>query len=99
MDPVKAKKIGLLGNMNNNNFAIMRYLRDLRVDAHLLLLSNDGKGSLSHFSAAADTTNMKKWRPFIKRISLSNHEISALSFWWGILYFCLSPLRSFAYFY
>ena len=29
MGPVKAKKIGLLGNMNNNNFAIMRYLRDL----------------------------------------------------------------------
>ena len=96
--PVKAKKIGLLGNMNNNNFAIMRYLRDLGLDAHLLLLSNDGKGSLSHFSAEADTTNIKKWRPFIKRLSLSNHEISALPFWWGILYFCLSPLRSVAYF-
>jgi len=97
VSPIKGKKIGLLGNMNNNNFAIMRYLRDLGLDAHLLLLSNDGKGSLSHFSADSDTTNIKKWQPFIKRLSLSNHEISALPFLWAILYLCLSPLRSAAY--
>ena len=43
-------KIVILGNMNNNGFALMRYLRDLGADAHLFLFANDGTGSLSHFA-------------------------------------------------
>ena len=38
-------KIALLGNMNNNNFALLRYFRDLGFDAHLLLFKNDGTGN------------------------------------------------------
>ena len=30
-------KVALIGNMNNNNFSIMRYFRDLGIDAHLIL--------------------------------------------------------------
>ena len=36
-------KIALLGNTCNNNFAFLRYLLDLNIDAHLFLYSNEGK--------------------------------------------------------
>ena len=35
-------RLGILGNMNNNHFSLMRYMRDLGIDAHLLLYSDDG---------------------------------------------------------
>lgn len=65
-------KIALIGNMNNNNFAIMRYFRDLGEDAHLFLWANDGVGSLSHFAPENDTWNMDKWRTFIHETELIN---------------------------
>ena len=34
-------KIALLGNMNNNNFAIMRHLRSIGLDAYLILMNNE----------------------------------------------------------
>lgn len=43
-------KVALIGNMNNNFFAITRYLRDRGVDAHLFLL-----GEHQHFKPSADT--------------------------------------------
>ena len=52
-------KIALIGNMNNNNFALMRYFRILGADAHLLLYSNDGKGELSHFKPECDTWDIE----------------------------------------
>lgn len=52
-------KIGLIGNMNNNNFALMRYFRDLGADAHLLLYANDGQGSLSNFRAECEAGKSK----------------------------------------
>lgn len=58
-------KIALVGNMNNNNFAIMRYFRDLGADAHLLLWSNDGQGVLAHFTPENDTWEIDKWSPYI----------------------------------
>ena len=65
-------KIALLGNMNNNNFAMMRYFRDLGEDAHLLLWSNDGLGTVSHFSPENDTWNIDAWRPYIHRMDVSD---------------------------
>jgi len=73
-------KIGLIGNMNNNNFAMMRYFRDLGADAHLLLYSNDGKGTLSHFTPEADTWELQRWAPFIARTTIPNSPVSALDF-------------------
>lgn len=61
-------KIALLGNMNNNNFAMMRYFRDLGADAHLLLFRNDyGKG-MTHFMPENDSWNIEAYRPFIHYI-------------------------------
>jgi hypothetical protein len=65
-------KVAILGNMNNNGFALMRYFRDLGVDAHLLLYSNDGIGSLEHFKPENDTFEIEKWRAFIHQTSFFN---------------------------
>ncbi len=69
-------KIAFIGNMNNNNFAMMRYFRDLGVDAHLLLFANDGQGRLSHFKPENDTWELEKWQPFIHQTRLINGEFS-----------------------
>ena len=65
-------KIGLIGNMNNNNFAIMRYFRDLGADAHLLLYKGDGARTLEHFRPEYDTWNYEKWVPYIHQTQVEN---------------------------
>jgi hypothetical protein len=71
-------KIGLIGNMNNNNFAILRYLRDLGADAHLLLFTNDGAASLGHFTPDSDTWNIEQWQAYIHQTDIPNSSYSAL---------------------
>ena len=44
------KKIALIGNVNNNLFALMRHLRDLGYDAHLFHRPEN-----DHFQPKADT--------------------------------------------
>lgn len=73
-------KIGLIGNMNNNNFAMMRYFRDLGADVHLLLYSNDGKGTLSHFKPEMDTWEIERWAPFIHQTDIPNAPVAAFDF-------------------
>lgn len=73
-------KIALVGNMNNNNFAIMRYFRDLGADAHLLLNSDDGEGSLSHFRPECDTWEIERWTPFIHQTPIPNAPVVGLDF-------------------
>jgi glycosyltransferase involved in cell wall biosynthesis len=73
-------KIGLIGNMNNNNFSLLRYFRDLGADAHLLLYAEDGQGSLSHFQPAADTWHLERWAPYIQQTAIPNTPIAALDF-------------------
>ncbi|MBM3847474.1 MAG: hypothetical protein FJ405_14475 [Verrucomicrobia bacterium] len=58
--------------MNNNNFAIMRYFRDLGADAHLLLLTTDGSGPNSHFTPENDTWDIDRWKPYIHRLDFGN---------------------------
>lgn len=65
-------KVAFLGNMNNNNFALMRYFRDLGADAHLLQWSNDGLGANSHFTPENDTWDIAKWSPYIHRLDIGN---------------------------
>jgi hypothetical protein len=60
--------IALLGNMNNNQFSMLRYLRDMGYDAHLYL----SKYELSHFDPKNDTWEIEKWEPFIHRLSFGN---------------------------
>jgi len=87
-------KIGLIGNMNNANFAIMRYFRDLGADAHLLLYANDGQKALSHFKPECDTWSMDKWQPFVHRTTIPNALATALEFPWSWLMAMRSLLRS-----
>ena len=83
-------KIGLIGNMNNNNFALMRYFRDLGADAHLLLYSNDGQGTLSHFKPESDTWEIERWLPYIHQTSIPNAPIAAFDFPLSWLWACRS---------
>ncbi|MFT7157668.1 MAG: glycosyltransferase involved in cell wall biosynthesis [Parvicella sp.] len=78
-------RIALIGNMNNNNFAVMRYCRDLGIDAHLFLYSTDGRGSLSHFKPESDTWNIDKWQPYIHQTEFENGPLSGSSGIWSIL--------------
>lgn len=71
-------KVALLGNMNNGNFALLRYLKDKGIDATLLLWKNDGKLSHSHFKLQNDTWNYKYWSKFVKRTNLTNAASSII---------------------
>lgn len=87
------KKVALVGNMNNNNFSIMRYFRDLGVDAHLILNRNDGLGDSSHFIPIADTWNFSKWEPFIHESNLNEDPISAFKMPFAFLFSLRSLIR------
>jgi hypothetical protein len=69
-------KIALVGNMNNNNFSLMRYFRDLGADAHLLLWSTDGWRRMDHFTPQNDSWDIDRWRPFIHQTTLRNSGAS-----------------------
>ena len=88
-------KIAVVGNMNNNGFALMRYFRDLGADAHLLLNANDGTGDLSHFRPDSDTWNISAWSPFIHQTDIPNAPIAALGFlnpMWGAIFMAFSDI-------
>jgi len=87
-------KIALIGNMNNANFAIMRYLRDLGADAHLLLYANDGQKALSHFKPECDTWDINRWQPYIHQTTIPNALVTALEFPWSWMMALRSMLRS-----
>ena len=72
-------KIGILGNMNNNGFSLLRYFRDLGLDADLLLFQDDQTGHSSHFSIKADTWNYSKWGKYIKHLPAVNGYGQAIS--------------------
>ncbi|WP_205958312.1 hypothetical protein [Qipengyuania sediminis] len=61
-------RIALIGNMNNNHFALMRHLRDLGADAHLFLYANEH----DHFLPQCDTAMWDRWRPFVHQLGVSN---------------------------
>ena len=75
---VKPPRIAIVGNMNNAGFCILRYFRDLGADAHLLLYSNDGQDSLSHFKPECDTWEIERWATFIRQTEIPNTVFSGL---------------------
>jgi glycosyltransferase involved in cell wall biosynthesis len=86
-------KILIIGNMNNNGFALMRYFRDLGADAHLLPYTNDGRQSLSHFKPEADTSNFERWSPFVLDPVFTNGIISAVPAPFDLLMMIWARLR------
>ena len=71
-------KIALIENMNNNHFALMRYLRDRGYDAHLFLSRGEGITSLTHFLPESDTFEIEKWEPYIHRTSFYTSGLRVL---------------------
>ena len=47
-------KIALIGNQNNNFFALLRYFKDLNLDVTLFLFNNEA----DHFLPVKDTHNI-----------------------------------------
>lgn len=68
----KVLRVAIIGNMNNAGFVIMRYFRDLGVDAYLLPYSTDGSGNLSHFAPESDTWDIDRWTSFIRPLDIPN---------------------------
>lgn len=81
-------KIGLIGNMNNNNFALLRHLLDLGADAELLLMADDGIGAMAHFSPESDTWDLSRWAARIRQLDAPNRFISAIGseFPWNLMF-------------
>ncbi|MCX6266796.1 MAG: hypothetical protein NTW16_05490 [Bacteroidetes bacterium] len=61
-------KIALWGNMNNNFFSLLRYLRNLGLDARLFLYKNES----THFLPENDSWELEKWTPYIIQTDLIN---------------------------
>lgn len=71
-------KVALLGNMNNNNFSMLRYFRSLGVDCRLYLYKDECTGTFSHFHPSQDTFRYEDYVQFITRLPVSHHPISLL---------------------
>ena len=72
-------RVAFLDNMNNNGFALVRFLRDRGIDAELLLFDN----TFDHFHPAADTydldymafTRQLSWGSSVRFLSTSAEQI------------------------
>lgn len=73
----QAKKIALIDNMNNNFFALARYLRDLGHEADLYLIPNN---SMVHFHPQRDTWIDISQVEWIKRFPIDYGSLSYLPF-------------------
>lgn len=67
-------RVALIGNMNNGHFAMMRYLRDLGVDAHLMIYNNEA----AHFYPQNDTWEWQKWSAYVHQLPFSNGGVDSL---------------------
>ena len=79
-------KIAIIGNMNNNGFALMRYFRDLGADAHLLLYANDSIDTLSHFKPEDDAWDYSKWAPYVHQTPIINSIYTGANGVWSSLF-------------
>ena len=68
------KRVALIGNMNNNNFTLLRVLRSNNIDAHLFLYKNE------IFSPDSDTKDLKYWKRYIHDLEISNGKPDILFF-------------------
>ena len=78
--------------MNNVGFVLLRHLRDLGFDAHLLLYKDDGVGHSSHFVLDSDSWDSKKWSKYIHQLPIANSYGSALT-----QYFIIRVILYFAF--
>ncbi|MDC0954982.1 hypothetical protein OAR83_00615 [Alphaproteobacteria bacterium] len=66
--------------MNNNNFALLRYLIKRGIEAELLLLANDGKSDYnSHFTPENDSWDCENWYKYFKYTRIYEHPLSGLN--------------------
>jgi len=61
-------RVAIIGNMNNCFFTLMRYFRDLNIDAHLYLYENE----YEHFKPENDTYRIDKYKDYIHILPVAN---------------------------
>lgn len=67
---MKNLKVALIGNMNNNNFVLLRCLLDQGIDVNLLILKNEP----AHFSPGSDTNEIEKYNDKIKIVKWGDRK-------------------------
>lgn len=72
--PARPMRVALVGNMNNCNFSLLRHLRDLGVEAELLMYANEA----DHFYPQHDTWHWERWQPFVRQLPFANGGRDAL---------------------
>lgn len=87
-------KIAVIGNMNNNGFALLRYLRDVGFDAHLFMFSNDGRGDSAHFHPKHDTWDYSLWDSYVHELPAPDNLIAGLGLYLALPLFLLLKIRS-----
>lgn len=70
--PIEGLRVALVGNMNNNAFTQMRYLRDMGADAVLFPYATDADGQSAHFAPQADTYQWDKWADHVRILPVPN---------------------------
>ena len=73
------RRVAIVGNQNNVGFAMMRYFRDLGMDAHLLTFKSDSAGQAGHFHPRNDTWDWSRWSPFVKFTGISDDFTTGVS--------------------
>lgn len=67
------KRIALIGNTCNNNFAMLRYFRDLGYETDLFLFSNEGHQNENPIhNPEWDTWEINNWNNYIYRLNIPN---------------------------
>lgn len=72
-------KIALIGNMNNNGLALLRYFSDLGHETHLYLYQNDGTINAKHFHWKNDTWYPERLNSKIVRTPLLNNHLQVIN--------------------
>ena len=72
-------RIALIGNMNNNGLALLRYFSDLGHETHLYLYQNDGTLNSNHFHWRNDTWYPEKVKSKIIRTPLLNNHLQVIN--------------------
>lgn len=63
-------KIALISNMNNNYFALLRYLRNMGEEVILFHFEDE----YAHFNPENDTWHLEQWQPYIKKLPFKYYD-------------------------
>ena len=63
-------RVALIGNMNNNYFALLRYMRDMGVEADVFQFEDE----YAHFAPDNDTWEIERWAPYLRTVPFTYYD-------------------------